>query len=316
MTEKIEEASPAEAEALFKFFASTLGEPPEEARRNFNINADGSAAEGGISELGRIGAAAVSSAVRETLMHPEGASSDLPSGRPRRRRPAPAAATSADVTAMLDALGLRSPVRVALRAGAQALAAALNDGDADDEGGVAMGPHGDRVSGEGENRRMTVTLGGEPFVLLRLQEPEDPASPFAALTVLHGGPFDDHEATVRKLLEVALAGWRESVGEESGDESISLREALRQSGASRASFDDFLNQLGIRVDGSGRAVPVASGPSTEAPNGMPDREETRSGDAPASPAAPDGPVRDDDRTEPGSSDSGSGGSSTTTSDDE
>lgn len=314
MTEKkIEEVSPAEAEEVFKFLARAFGAAPEAARRDFNINPDGSAAEGGISESGLVGAAEASEAVRRTLMR-LGRPSDLPSGRPRRGRPA---VTSADVTAMLDALGLRSPVRVALRAGAQALAAALNDGDADDEGGVAMGPHGDRVSGEGENKRMTVTLGGEPFVLLRLQEPEDRESPFAALTVLHGGPFDDCgvEVSVGKMLEVALAGWRDAVGEASGDEPISLGEALRKSGASRESFDDFLNQLGIRVDGSGRAVPVASGPSTEAPNGMPDREETRSGDVPASPAAPDGPVRDDDRTEPGSSDSGSGGSSTTTSDD-
>lgn len=208
-------------------------------------------------------------------------------------------------TQLLDALGLRQPLRVAVRAAAQSLAAALDDGASDDEGGVAAGPHNDRLTLDDEgNRRVVVTLGEDPYILLRLQGPVVEDSPIHGATIISGGPWCEAPIRQDEVLEIALGAVRQEFSSREGGEG-------GNTAAFPDSFGEFLQLLGIDPNADGVAdlrrrmrarddaggvgshepgAPFASGsgPSTEAPNGLPDENDQRVG----SPHLR--PVRDDD----------------------
>lgn len=207
---------------------------------------------------------------------------------------------------LLAALGLRQPLRVAIRAAAQSLAASLDDGASDDEGGITAGPHNDRLTLDDEgNRRVVVTLGEDPFVLLRLQGPVAEDSPIHGATIISGGPWCEAPMRQDEVLEIALEAVRQELASREGGEGGNKAGTF----ADADEFGEFLQSLGIdpnaggvadmrgrmraRKGGVGSHEPGApfasgSGPSTEAPNGLPDEDGQRVG----SPRLR--PVRDDD----------------------
>lgn len=115
------------AEAIFETMAEQYGEVPPPLREAYGINADGSIADGGLTAEGRAHAELLGGIVAAFLGKQE--------ARTRHaHRFALATAHSLGHGMALDPFGLRGPVRAALRAGAQAFAAALNDGETDDDG--------------------------------------------------------------------------------------------------------------------------------------------------------------------------------------
>lgn len=108
--------------------------------------------------------------------------------------------------ALAVGLGLGGPIRVALRAAAQAFAVALDDGATDDTGGVhdndRTGFLRDRIVEDGGTGRgaLAVMLGREPFVLLRAL----PTPGGVSLSVAVGGDGLDPEVGENLHAEVML----------------------------------------------------------------------------------------------------------------
>jgi hypothetical protein len=280
----------------------------------YGTTADGAPAEGGLTPAGIEFADAarhgVNDFVREHLgrHHQE---------HPPARKPAAASP--------LDTLGLTGPFRAALRAGAQALAAALDDGASD--GGVSEGVQVD----EDGNEFTMVKLGPEPFVLLRVH---DVGEDVGQLELAAGGVTYDHDRRegvpaigdlLRLALEMAGADAREGAeynkarvvdrteggapdgvteraadtirrifGEDVGVEVI--RRPRPRAGGSTAEASEAEQRLLDAMFGEDGPQASGAGPSTEAPSmphwgSEPEPFDTpREGDA----GAPGGPVRDDD----------------------
>lgn len=183
-------------------YATMEGEFDEKAQEAFGVNADGSIAEGGLTEAGQRFAHAAVHAI-----------TDLVNERRARKRKAAAGPTNVDLSGLsslggiVEALDLRGPVRVALRAAAQALAVALNDGASDDDEAADM-PTGMHM--ENSQGGYTIKVDRAPFLLLQAVQPE--GSPFGSITVVSGGGLkyaqdaEEGELTIEQVIDIAARG--------------------------------------------------------------------------------------------------------------
>ncbi len=215
------EAKRDRAAKILQGFGLIFGEVPEELRGPLGVNADGTPAPGGITRVGVHFAGTVAELmtlksedigkVFDAISHKQGG------GRPRTATPTPSMAS------VLDALELRGPLRAALRAAAQHLAAALDDGATDDAGMNSSSSSGSRTNsahpGDRLRRlsdgttRLVVELGDSPYVLLRMTD--SVGEP--VLTVTTGGDgmadvisHDPDDVTAHLMLGLAHMGVKES----------------------------------------------------------------------------------------------------------
>lgn len=300
---------------------------PAEACERYGIKPDGSIAEGGLTEAGREFADECIEAVQEAVKDIKGMGE-----RKRERKAGPPPFTASDLGEVLDALQMRGPMRAAIRAGAQALAAALNDGGADNEG---LPEHG-----HDDDDTCTVTLGAEPFVLVRVNRL--PGTGMGGVSVVAGGGAvyakDPGAAlaviTVEKLLALAAEGIKRSGTEaEQWDKIPGGRDIV--AGLRSMLGDPDLDLQLMVVDEAGNVMPAdvaadveaglaeadaeakmrqapeasGSGPSTEMPT--PPNMPRPSEDAPgAGPGSDDGWGTPPSTSSPGGSDGGSSASGT------
>jgi hypothetical protein len=161
----------------------------------YGTTADGAPAEGGLTPAGIKFADAARRDVNDFVRKHLGRHHQE---HPPARKPAAASP--------LDTLGLTGPFRAALKAGALALAAALDDGVSD--GGVSEGVQVD----EDGNEFTTVKLGHKPYVLIELDEHEDMPGVLLLGVSAGGGVTRDNDPdrepdqpTIGELLERAAA---------------------------------------------------------------------------------------------------------------
>lgn len=211
--------------------------------------------------------------------------------------------------ALAVALGLGGPIRAALRAGAQALAVALDDGATDDTGSeYGDGRTGflrDRIVPDGTDQHDTqgalvVTLGREPFVLVRAL----PVADGVSLSVAMGGDGLSPEVGEHLHAEVML-----------GNALDGITQARRTAASLGDRLNDYLKYGTYLVPPGGeyRWTDTAwSGfaHSTEDPHGGRSRPPADDVpvpvDTPAESPAPGPPSGDDGRESPDSGSSVSG----------
>lgn len=198
----------ARHEAAMRVSAEASGPFDSEDQAALGVNADGTIAAGGLTDAG----VQMASTIAEEL-------SGIAKSRFRAERSARDTGAGGKepggMEAAVDALGMRGPVRAAIRAGAQALAAALNDGRSDDEGLLRGDPSEIKFDADDEHEHedgrcvRKVRLGHVPFVLI--QQAQVPGEPdgVTALTLATGGvkyrrDAEPGEPSVEDMLEGAL----------------------------------------------------------------------------------------------------------------
>jgi hypothetical protein len=240
--------SSEDAEKVFQEFAIKCGKVPADIQRVANIDGEGNAKDGGVSKAGREFATEmpelferyrkstdkiVGGLMRKIFSEAGDASkgkdgndgdddsgvtvTELPlsavlaalGGRRQSATADSMAAAMKGWPALVVGLGLAGPIRAAIRAAAQALTVALDDGASDDAEGVSTGVFTDRLSrAENGDRRLSVTLGAEPFVLARATRGVDDEETQAA--VIMGGMGLGHGKGMlicpEQLLEAAESG--------------------------------------------------------------------------------------------------------------
>lgn len=276
MTEHRDEAgtatiSDAEAERVFRVLAKTPPAGiPEWARKAYGINDDGTIAEGGLTDEGREHARKLHEGLHDAIARATAMFDRATRGD-----------HECDAAPFGDPFGLARPLRAALRAGAQALAAALDDGASDDAGvDRARGLRGERVTLANGKKVSRYLLGGEPFVLLRLQQAPGGLAYVSAVT--GGGALPGESGIIDpvELVEHGLDALRQGGGVETDLDApdevdrMTMEEAARRFGAEVDQLADLLTP-----DGS------AAGPSTEWPGSGPVPDHLPGG-APGESAAP------------------------------
>lgn len=298
--------------AGLQIFAMSQGGFSAEEQAAYGVTADGAPAEGGLTpkgvEVADMARQGVNSLARDHFERHQ-----------REHRQAAGRPAS-------DPLGLTGPIRAALKAGATALAAALDDGESDG------GRSGVQVDEDGNEFEM-IKVGHKPYVLIELEEHEDmPGVTMLGITAGGGVARDTDpdrmpgQPTVGEMLEKAseanAASTAAGVGDgeigivNTTDGAVSPEDAERATAAMREAFGDRVRHVRTprRRGGEGGAdvagaealirgllgadfMPLresqgsGAGPSTEAPSRphWPDTPRTGDGEAPA------GPVRDDER---------------------
>lgn len=230
----------------------------EEHQKRYGVNADGTQAKSGWTEEGKKLGRELAEQIDEVMAQHSRSDDDYVD-----KIEVP------DSVAMIAALGLGGPIRAAIRAASQALAAALDDGASDDAG-----------------------LGGvdEPHVILRLKQSAD--SPIGVVSVENGGgvrwrrdpEYDGTMPAVEHLVSMAAEGVA-AAAQEAGYAPADVRHYRPGDplpDGVPAEFVDLLrHQFGDETMDAAVANGSGSGPNTEAPYGVPDE---RSSDSPADPA--------------------------------
>lgn len=205
---------------------SMFGEVPADMREEFGITADASPAEGGLTDDGKAFADLIGELLDEGVLNAlkssdrSGASFRAP--RPPRKGADPRRPVGSEIA---DALGLRGPRRAALRAAAATFAAGFGDA-ADDQGDEDQGADptavGDLHRGSDGVKLTTITLGREPFVLLRY------------------GRVEGHDDQVTMLCggDVRLAATAKP-GELTAETMLEQASALLERGATADEVDEF-----------------------------------------------------------------------------
>lgn len=289
MTEHRDEAGTAtisdeEAERVFRVLAKTSPAGiPEWAQEAYGINNDGTIAESGLTDKGREHARGIHEGLhdaiaRATAMFDRATRGDHECGA------APFA----------DPFGLARPLRAALRAGAQTLAAALDDGASDDAGvDRARGLRGERVTLANGQRVSRYLLGGEPFVLLRLQHAPGGLAYVSAVT--GGGALPGESGIIDpvELVEHGLDALRRGGGVESDLDTPDEVDRMTMEEAARRFGDDVEHLADLLTpDGS------AAGPSTEWPGSGPVPDHLPGGTPTETPAPAASPVHDGGASSP------------------
>lgn len=307
-----------------RLWALTAGEFDEGERKQYGVTADGTIADGGLTAAGAKFADEIAEQVDEV--------GEMHAGKKRQRASRPRT-LDGSLGEVLDSLALRGPIRAALRAGAQALAASLNDGEADDEGLERDG------EGEGAADVSVVRIVG-PFVILQAQRL--PGVPVGVISVASGGGLT-HESdaegasmTVERMIELAADGVRvnrerASKGEKnaavmtggaglSGEQRSAAAEAVRNAFGTRVDVVDLADlreqsgteaetRLYEKIFGAGEPAASGGGPSTEEPampNMPPVRRDEPASD-PGEPATSDTPSEDAPPSVPDEAPSGDNG---------
>lgn len=228
---------------------------------------------------------------------------------PRPAKPAP---TGGDQ----DWLGVRGPLRAAMRAAAASFAAALDEGETDD----APAKQAAASFRPGRYQTQTVTLGEEPFLLLRASRISGGA---VAMNITSGGGLvteakaAEDDVTVESLLSVAMEAVDSGAfdsnakfgifgADADADDDVDgeLRDLLRTGGRRphgdpgepaggslsdlaetlRTAVSDLVGERAANLD-SESPVGSAAGPSTEwpYPGDVPDHLPGEPGESPAAP---------------------------------
>lgn len=303
------EPTEAEAVKIWQKMAAELGGVPPEVQKMANVNAKGTPRAGGLSEYGHAAAANMpmimetarnqfEKMINDEVFAPggDGAASggdgtategkangllrDMLGivGKERTATNVAAARALQGWPALVVGLGLGAPIRVALRAAAQAFAVALDDGATDDAGAVrgkVGGVHDDRMHIDSEGHTIVEpVLGHQPFTVLRYGLMEVDGETVPAVSVSPGGaglgPDEDDSALIDlgSLLMMALRGVT----------------AARERGVDVNSSQMI---VGVRVPGTdGPQAGSGNGPNTEDPYG-------NRGDTPAESPPAEGPPGDD-----------------------